>query len=84
MERFSIYRCKFFKVYRISSNTRRGAYLIFVILGAALKRGRRLFRNLTTLFSKWFYDITNLVELWILSSLTLLIGCNQIDLAINL
>ena len=28
--------------YRISSNKRRGAYLIFVILGAALIRGRRL------------------------------------------
>ena len=73
-----------FNSYRISSNKRRGAYLIFVILGAALIRGRRLFRNLTILFSKAFYNMTNLVELWILSSLTLLIGCNQIDLAINL
>ena len=36
--------------YRISSYKRRGAYLIFVILGAALIRGRRLFRNLTILF----------------------------------
>ena len=61
--------------YRISSNKRRGAYLIFLILGAALIRGRRLkeggarlFRNLTILFSKSLYNITNLVELWILSS----------------
>ena len=31
-----------FLAYRISSNKRRGAYLIFVILGAALIGGRRL------------------------------------------
>ena len=32
--------------HRISSNKCRGAYQMFVILGAALKRGRRLFWNL--------------------------------------
>ena len=33
-----------FRKNRISSNKRRGAYLIFVILAAALNRGRRLFQ----------------------------------------
>ena len=39
---FTISRIKL-QPYRISSNNRRGTYLIFVILGAALIRGQRLF-----------------------------------------
>ena len=41
---FTISRIKL-QPYRISSNNRRGTYLIFVILGAALIRGQRLFWN---------------------------------------
>ena len=73
--------------YCIFSNKRRGALKIFVILGAVLIRGRRLFRNLKILILKYFYNSTNLVESWILHSemaifhsITLPLECNEIDL----
>jgi len=37
-------------VYRISSNKRCGAYLIFAILGAALKRERRFLEEIQYTF----------------------------------
>ena len=52
-----------YKPYRISSIKRRGAYLIFLIQGAALIRGRRLFRNSKISLLKCFHNSTNFVEI---------------------
>jgi len=52
----------FLYVYRISCNKLRGAYLIFAILGAALKREQRSFQNLKILFSKDFQLLSLLDE----------------------
>ena len=41
------YRLRLFDRYRIYSNKRRGAYLIFLATSATLIRGRRLFKNCT-------------------------------------
>ena len=53
-----------FNVYRIYSNKRRGAYLIFRATSAALIRGRRLFKHCTRhiYFFLYFYSTAHFLS----------------------